>query len=876
MCTAPTRLQLLMEAVVLLTVVLTPWAFGSVHPLFQLLVAGGLAILLGLWALRMALERQVTWTGNPALLCLVGLYLLGVLQVLPLSQAWLELLSPKTFALRQELLPAAPEQLVTGEQVDLDNSPVAQTISVYAGATRSELVGWLAIVALFAVVCNNLAYPGFWRRLAVVALANGAALALVGLLQFLSSPRHVLYWSWPSQGTVFGPFINRNHFAAYMNLCIGLALGVLLSGVSRGPMAARTSSAFEWQGAVAALLRPQVLGAGLALTVMLAATVISLSRGGLVALAVAGMVCLVLWCWRSRRYPRLWGLLLVGVGPAALVVWLALPAVSARLGTLWPGQGEENGRLKLWARLLPLWRDFPAWGTGYGTLAYVEPLGREPGQDRHIYYDNADNDYVQILVEGGTVGLVLAVSIVVFVVACAGRVFLRARDRRTAGLALGSLFAWTTVVVHSFFDYGLHVPAVTVLATVIAAQLTAPRPGNSRPTDLREQSRAGGTLHLRGLAPILASMAALVIGLVVVREGWCAAKAECYRLAAVHCKPSPALSVQARRRSYLHAAVRLLPDNAALQLELAEAYLGAFEQQEDLLHRATEARSAGEAAWAGGSLMVTGTPSSFPLVWATGLVLRDASGREADRQARERERDKSLRPALNYFVRARNLCPLLGHAQVRLGTYAGVFAQADRRGVYLRRAARLMPHDERIWFACGARALAEGKPEEAWPCWRRSLECSPHFLRPVLDQSAGRLTDQELAAKVLPPDAQMLYQAALLLADRPDAGSTTPLVAAALRLLEQRGGDDSKAWYLRARCHQLLGHANQALQAYRECTQRAPAKTAWRLEFIHLLADSGQLQEARLELVHLLQVEPGNNSAKELYKTVVEKLTQGD
>jgi tetratricopeptide (TPR) repeat protein len=581
---------------------------------------------------------------------------------------------------------------------------------------------------------------------------------------------------------------------------------------------------------------------------------------------------------RTRQPPRVWGALLVGAGALALVSWLAYPAVQARLSTLWRGDALHDGRLQLWARVLPFWREFPVWGAGYGTFTYLELLGRQPGQDRSLYYDHADNDYVQLLVEGGAVGLALALLAVLLLYRSGVREVLQGKVTRLTGLALGGLFALTTVVVHSFFDYGLHVPAVTLLAAAIAAQLTGLRARKpSQAPSLQGYPVTDRQLPLGRLAPLLGVAAALAVAFVLVHEGWCADKAEQYRLAAEHCKSLPGETAQERRRTYLQAAVALAPDNALLQLELAEAYHDAFERTETVLASQAQVRRACEIAWVGSGLAMAAQPTPLQLPWTLGLVLRDAAGRETDRLALGRSQELYLKPSLRYFVRARNLCPLFGHTHVRLATYAGIMARADSRELYLRRAARLLPHDERIWFVCGVRALEEGQPEQAWPCWRRCLECSPRYLKQVMAGSSQQLTPQDLVKKVLPADPLLIYQAAQLLADQPNTAATQEaLLDAALQLFEQQAGTLTiVAEYARARCHQLLGHTPQALQAYKEVVERAPEKTAWRYEFIQLLLESGRVQEARRELVRLLQQEPGNRAANDLYNKVLELIAAG-
>src|SRR5262249_43612493 len=146
--------------------------------------------------------------------------------------------------------------------------------------------------------------PAALGRLAVVAFGNGVLLALVALAQFFSSPRDTVYWAFPSQGQVFGPFICRNHFATYANLCLGLGLGLLLSQAYRS--AGRRPSQRRL------LQNPATVWIGGGLVLLLGAVALSLSRGGALALLGALVVCLVLSLSRGPRSTGLGAAVLFG------------------------------------------------------------------------------------------------------------------------------------------------------------------------------------------------------------------------------------------------------------------------------------------------------------------------------------------------------------------------------------------------------------------------------------------------------------------------------------------------------------------------------------------------------------------------------------
>src|SRR5262249_13399552 len=125
----------------------------------------------------------------------------------------------------------------------------------------------------------------------------------------------------------------------------------------------------------------------------------------------------------------------------------------------------------LWSRLLPSVKDFPIWGTGYGTLEYLEPLYRtNPANDSIV--TNAENDYLEALLEGGVVRLALSLLAIGLVFRLGYRA-IRWQDSERSALATGALFGFAAIVIQSIVDFGLHIPAVALRATVLCAQVCA-------------------------------------------------------------------------------------------------------------------------------------------------------------------------------------------------------------------------------------------------------------------------------------------------------------------------------------------------------------------------------------------------------------------
>jgi O-antigen ligase len=210
-----------------------------------------------------------------------------------------------------------------------------------------------------------------------------------------------------------------------------------------------------------------------ALALMLVGVLFSLSRGGFVAL-VGGFTFCLLVRLSCRGWSLRWGAGLLCLGLAlGLGGWLGLGQVEARLGTLWHGKALQESRMPVWSDALRPVTDFPLWGAGYGTYQFVEPLYRTTALLANEIIDHVHNEYLEVLVEGGLVGLVLALLAIGLILRQGYRAARGHTSRRARALALGALLAFVTVVIHSVGDFGLHIPAIALLTAVICAQLSA-------------------------------------------------------------------------------------------------------------------------------------------------------------------------------------------------------------------------------------------------------------------------------------------------------------------------------------------------------------------------------------------------------------------
>ena len=207
-----------------------PWAFGAEEPAFQGALLAGVAVLALLGGVRFVLSARPASWNCPVALALGALILLSGWQLLPLPPTWLQTLSPASHGLFHELLPDRHESFVGESPYENLDHNTWRPISLNPPGTRWFLIQLLALFLVAVMVRQQLAGPGFFRRLRWTAFLNGSALSLFALAQAASSPSNVVYWTFATEGSVFGPFICRNHFPFYLSLCIGLSLGLLPTG----------------------------------------------------------------------------------------------------------------------------------------------------------------------------------------------------------------------------------------------------------------------------------------------------------------------------------------------------------------------------------------------------------------------------------------------------------------------------------------------------------------------------------------------------------------------------------------------------------------------------------------------------------------------
>jgi O-antigen ligase/tetratricopeptide (TPR) repeat protein len=283
-------------------------------------------------------------------------------------------------------------------------SPVPR-LSLHAGGSLRWLMLVLGAGGMFCVAASLRSRQRLVTVKALVVLGGVVAVAgLVGRQLFPSGA--ALVWWYPvaeiGGGEPFGPFVNRNHFAAFCALLAPLA--VTLTCYSGGRFHDAEHGPDDAVDRMPLDVSPgERLLYGACLVALLVGVLCTRSRGGTAAMLLGLIVVTLLWL---RRGPLAAALAtLAGVGAILLVVLWPDAEFQGRLQGLNDAAAAVGSRGPIWLDSLRLWTHVPLAGSGANSFGMLFPQITSWATDRQATH--AESDYLQLLAEGGVLGVLL-------------------------------------------------------------------------------------------------------------------------------------------------------------------------------------------------------------------------------------------------------------------------------------------------------------------------------------------------------------------------------------------------------------------------------------------------------------------------------------
>jgi hypothetical protein len=358
-------------------------------------------------------------------------------------------------------------QTLTTARVLLDSPPAWQTLSY---APRVSLAWWVFLLSLslyFVVVRSLCAESKTLQRIVLVMMGVALIEALYGLIQALVPTLGVLWVDYfqAYMGDARGTFINRNHFAGFIEMVWPLALGFTMAqgGWGQGYTLKKILASER-------LNRQALLALGI--VVLLLALLFSRSRAG-IASALTGLLTFILLAHTGNKgMSRYTWLMLIGIVGMLIIysVAIGVGSITERFFTL----SDGDSRLDFWRDSLPIIKDHP-FGIGLRNYEKVFPIYNVSMlADKRLEY--AHNDYLQLLIEAGWIGFIAVLTgFLIFMGKSAYRIkhMNPHKDPMRFFLAAGAFSGLISLAFHSFFDFNLQIPANCVYFITLMAILCA-------------------------------------------------------------------------------------------------------------------------------------------------------------------------------------------------------------------------------------------------------------------------------------------------------------------------------------------------------------------------------------------------------------------
>jgi hypothetical protein len=447
-------------------------AFGAVYPWAYTPLMAGCACVgaLGLWRYRKVPFSHANRAWFVALLCVMAAVLA---QLLPLPAVVLKTLSPSTDAFLQNYdITYALGASGDGHQVGSDAiaGPVRHPLSI---APRATVVGlaFLGAFTLFLAGLTRALSGSGARRLATLIVAFGVCLALVGIVQKVMLGDHAwggmkIYGFWrPANllSTPFGPYVNKNHFAGWMLMAVPLALGLALGMAEQG----MRDQPPGWRSTVLWLSSPlggRVQLILIAVLLMLASLLMTKSRSGVAALVIA-LVFVSIAAGRRFGSARVGLGALASLGVIFLGVFVMAGAdfasrITSRLDAM-------ELRKNIWSDSAAIIRAFPLTGTGVNTFGTAMINYQTSYSDQH--FQEAHNDYLQVLVEGGLLVALPALVTLVLIARTIRRRFRDDGDAMTYWIRAGATIGLMAIALQAFVEFSLQMPGNAALSVALLA-----------------------------------------------------------------------------------------------------------------------------------------------------------------------------------------------------------------------------------------------------------------------------------------------------------------------------------------------------------------------------------------------------------------------
>jgi O-antigen ligase len=407
------------------------WALG-----FLTFISGVITIF---WILKAFFTREFRFNSSSLQAPLLGLITIGLIQLLPLRSS-------------------AAAGLLT--------FPAVNSLSLDAYSTRLFVIQLVVYLVFFAAALTFINNQKRLQKIVLTIIIFGGLMAFYGILQRLAAPEGIYGVRPTPHAMPFASFVNQHHFAAFMNMTLGLTLGFLFGkGVKKDKN-------------LLLIIAALIMGIALLFTG---------SRGGFLSfLGVLGFLAAPRILEKKDESHTLETgggkskiLLIAGVLALILVIFGAVimlggdQSLFRSIGLANPDD-VSSGRAYFWSIALKIFLDYPILGAGLDAFGVA--FTRYDTESGAYRVEEAHNDYLQILADAGILGFICVAAFVYLFFKKAASTIETAENDFRKSAARGALAGCFGILIHSFFDFPLRTPSNAFFFLVLVTIATVSIP----------------------------------------------------------------------------------------------------------------------------------------------------------------------------------------------------------------------------------------------------------------------------------------------------------------------------------------------------------------------------------------------------------------
>jgi O-antigen ligase len=421
----PTFFGAVIVVLLCVSLIIATIAFGSVDLWALGLLSLAITFIGFLWIIDAWKLGSFRFSSNILQVPLIGMILIGLLQLLPLRSADI------------------PDNLLS---ISARNS-----LSLDANATGFSIAQIFIYLIFFAALLTFLDSHKRMQKIAYTITVFGTVMAFYAIIQRLAN-LDAIYGVRPTfQAIPFGSFINQHHFAAFMEMTLGVTIGILFGTTVK---------------------KEQLFLFIFAIILMIVCIIFTGSRGGILSLlGILGFIGSAFYLSKNKSETLQTHKLAVFAGVLALIfivfgAVLFLGAGDSLIRGLGVSHGEDftNGRSHFWQTAVKIFFNYPIFGVGLDSFGVA--FTKFDTWNGSFRIEQAHNEYLQVLVESGIIGFIF------FLFKQSLAVINKSHDKFRRGIAIGSLAGCFGILIHSFFDFPLRTPSNMLFFLTLASLAT--------------------------------------------------------------------------------------------------------------------------------------------------------------------------------------------------------------------------------------------------------------------------------------------------------------------------------------------------------------------------------------------------------------------